>query len=270
MTKFIIDDSTPDGVINLGNEDFCATLPRDYAAIPYGSIPGVGAAEELAPKIPMEQWPDLIADRKRKKTGLREIWRQSLIGVWNQASLRYCHSFSTGMGIACHREQQGMHHRELSPSSIAAPITGYQNRGWYISDALKQARNVGIATIDFVKRNTIRKADFLPGWEKDAERHRVEEWYEGRRGDVVMQGTLLLTDIGYIAGYDWWGHAIWVFDIDDVDITLPATNWNRYSTPFLNSWGEQWGDGGIGALRGQRAIADSFVAVGSVRAERRA
>lgn len=252
---YLISDHTSITKLNLDG----GLLPRDWTRVPLGSIPGVpilGASDVT--RIPMEAWPDLIADRRRRKATLKAMWQASRIGVWNQSSLRYCHSFSTAMGVAFWREQQGLPFVELSPSSVAAPITGYQNKGWYIDGALEQAVKVGVATTEFVPRGTTGRADFKPGWEASAAKHRVVEWAEGRSRDIVLQGTLLLNGMGYVAGLNWWGHAIWCVELLDLAPGKPATDWNRYGIEYLNSYGREWGEDGWGVLTGQRAIADSI------------
>ena len=51
----------------------CGTFARDFAKVPYGSIAGVPGAD--IPIIPMEEWPDRIADKERTKSTLKQIGR---------------------------------------------------------------------------------------------------------------------------------------------------------------------------------------------------
>lgn len=255
---FLIDDNSP--LMDEGGLE-----PRNWSEVPFGSIPGVSILGAEMAIIPMEAWPDLIADRQRRKATLKELWRQSRIGVWNQQETRYCHAFATAMGVAFWREQQGLPFKELSPSSIGGPVTNYQNKGWYIDGDLRQAVEVGVATTDFVPRKTWRRSDFRSGWEANAAENKVVEWAEGRPRNHIMQGTLLLNGIGYIAGLNWWGHAIWVLDLLDLNPRKRADDWTRYGTEFLNSYGREWGEDGFGVLTGERAKADSYTIVRQVK-----
>ena len=259
---FLITDENYLDVLNLDDER-CSMLPRpeDFSRSVYGAA---AVKASPIPRIRMEEWPDRIADQRRRRASAKEVWRQSRIGVWNQAETSYCHAFSTVMNVAVARERAGLPFKELSPSSVGGPVTGYTNQGWYIEGDLAQAVKVGVATTEFVPRKTTRRGDFKPGWQADAAETRVLEFFDGQSRDVELLGSYLLAGYGYTAGLNWWGHAIWFMDLLDLNTKLPATDWRRYGFELLNSWGEEWGDKGTAVLNGNKAIADTFFPILSV------
>ncbi len=263
MADLIISDETWDqfksSVAN--TSQLCGTLPRDYAKVPYGSMPYAKPLGSEIPIIPMEEWPDRIADQERTKSTLKHIWADCKIGVFNQSSLSYCHSFSSVMGLMITRGVMGLPKRRLSASSVAAPITNYQNKGWYIEDALKQMFEVGVATEDFVPMRTTKKSDFKAGWREDAARNRVAEFFDVPSRNILIHGSLLLSRHPVIVGLDYWGHAVADLLLRDMNRRLKATDAARYGSEFLNSWDASWGNEGFGVRMGSKFLADSIYAI---------
>lgn len=261
MALFIMGDETP---IEYRSAEANGYIARDFVKFPYGSIPGVPAGEVAI--VPMEEWPDRIADKERTKSSLRHIWEDSGIGILDQNGYPFCHGFAALMTVLMHRAKQGLPYVELSASSIAAPVTGYRKAGAWIGDDLKQIVNVGVAPLSLIPMLTYKKADFPPGWEQVAAQYKVTEFTDLRSRDFVQQGSALLQNHVVSVGQSYWGHAVPQFALRDLNNGRKATDHNRYGVDLPNSWGENWGDRGWVTQTGSKKFADDAYICPQVKA----
>jgi hypothetical protein len=241
-----------------GNEQrYHGTLPRrtQYGSLPFGVT--------SIPTIPMEEWPDRIADMERTKSTLKHIWADVMPKpVWDQDGLGYCHGFSAVMCLAVQIfGVQGLPYVELSSSSVAGRVTGWRNRGAAIDDDLEVMVKYGACTTEFCPMTTANRADCKPGWEENALKYRVLRWYDGQSRNLLQQGSLLLTNKPTGVGLNYWGHAVTDMVLRDINKSLRATDPERYGIEFLNSWTKNWGDYGWGVRVGSRKYADQFYAI---------
>lgn len=241
----------------------CGTVPRDFSRVPYGSIPSVPTG---AVRIhPMESWPDLIADKERTRSTLKDIWLDTPIGVLDQESVSYCHAFSAVMLIMLQRAKEGLPYVQLSASSIGGPVTGWRNAGAYIHDDLERAVSHGACSTAFGPMLTTAQRDFKAGWEADAAKNKVSEFTDVKPRNFLEHGSLLLDNHPVGVGLNYWGHAVTDMVLRDVNPSKPATDWTRYGTEFLNSWKASWGNGGFGIRTGNKALADAIYALYQVK-----
>lgn len=224
----------------------------------YGAIPGVATADAKIVRIPMESWPDLIADQERNQSSLWHLWKDSPIGVLDQDGLSYCHAFSADDATMLIRWIMGLPYVELSAGSIGGPVTGYRNRGAYIIDDLHQVVNKGVASTEFVPMRQVSKSGWKPGAEENAALHKATEFWDGQPRDFELQGSALFAGFPTCDGYDWWGHAVTGLRIRDLNNGRKATDHLRYSKTILNSWGKSYGYDGCGDLTGSKKIADEW------------
>jgi len=257
MADFIISDENWEAYCLPDSR--CGTLARDFDQMPYGSIPSVppGAVKT----IPMEEWPDRIADKERTKSSLKHIWADSKIGVLNQGSVSYCHAFSVVMVDMIKRELQGLPYVELSASSVGGPVTGWRNAGAYIHDDLKRIVSHGACSTAFCPMLTTSKSDCKSGWEADAAKYQCNEFADVRPRNFLEHGSLLLQNHPVGVGLNYWGHAVTDLVLRDMDKSRKATDWTRYGVEFLNSWGTGYGSGGFGVRVGNKALADAIYAM---------
>ncbi len=252
--SFVINDLT-----DIDHSDFngglTGCLPRRE---PVGGLPFAQVAQ--FDPIPWEEIPDRIADQERNQSSLYHIWKDSKIGVLNQNPYLWCWAFSSVAGLMLERELQGLPYIPLSPSSVAGPVVGYQNKGWYIEDALKWMIDHGAASTEYVPATTTNRGTFKTGWQTSAACNKVSKW-DDVGNDAQRQISMLLSNKPLVVAHNWWGHAILHLRVLDRYPKMPANNPMRYGRQFLNSWGPSYGDGGIGILEGQRAIADTSYAI---------
>ena len=263
MTRLVITDDNalqfvPDstGEIRLPGGEIVTTghIPRDYAAQPAGKL-SFASASAIAP-IPMEEWPERIADQERNRAGLYHAWEDDLNRkILNQQRTNYCHAFSPAIAMMLARAVAGLTQIELSAGSIGGPVTGYRNRGAWIGDDLAQIVEHGAATTEFVPMLQISRNGWKPGAEENAQLHKVEEWDELGRRDFRQTITALLTSLPVCVGLNWWGHAVTYIRPIDTGRGR-ATDLDRYDVGALNSWGASYGDGGYFELTGRKRIPD--------------
>lgn len=235
----------------------CGTIARNYAQVPYGSIPSIPPGSDIE-EIDLEEWPDLIADQDRSESSLYHIWKDSKIGILNQSSISYCHAFADVFHSMLVREMQQLEYVELSASSIGGPVTGWKNAGAYIHDDLLQSYNFGACSTDFCPMLTTNLRDCKPGWKENALLHRTSEYIDVPARDFKKHGSLLLRNKPVNVGLNYWGHAVADLKVIDLYPQRKATDWLRYGFMFANSWSTQWGDEGFGVRHGNKALADAI------------
>ena len=252
MADLIIDDDNAYQFLRPPSQN--GYVERDYERTPYGSFGAVPPGD--IPLIPMEEWPDRIADLERTKATLKDIWLDSPIGILNQGDFPFCHGFAATELVLIHKVKQGLPYVALSASSVAAPVTGYKKAGAWIGKDLQQIVKVGVAPLSLIPMLTANRNDFPPGWEKEAAKNKVTEFAELRPRDFQQHGSCLLQGFGVSVGQNHWSHAVLHLVLRDMDKSKSATDHNRYGTEFPNSWGINWGNKGWAIQIGSKKFAD--------------
>lgn len=248
----IIDDSTDMEQFAKDNDGRCGCKPRDTYE---GQVLACAPSDDEY-LIPWEEIPDRIADQKRTKTSLKDIWLGSQIGNLNQQSTNYCWAFAAVIALMVERAVEGKPFVRLSPSSVAGPITGYRNVGGYIEDSLKRLIEHGVASEDYVPQTTLSRNDYKVGWQTNASMHKVDGWDDVGR-HKQRQITKILTYKPLVCAFNRMGHAMCGINWTDDNTGLRFDNPNRYGLEPLNSWGK-----GIDMhLKQSQALADNCYAI---------
>lgn len=229
-------------------------IERDYERTPYGSFDGIPPGDVAL--IPMEEFPDRIADLERNKATLKDLWLDSPIGVLNQQDYPFCHGFAATEAVLIQSVIQGLPYIALSASSVAAPVTNYTKAGAWIGKDLRQIVDVGVAPLSLIPMLTHKRSDFPEGWQAKAAKHRVTEFSELRPRDFHQQASALLQGFAVSVGQSYWSHAVLQLVLRDLNPGLRATDHNRYGIEFINSWGIAWGKQGFAIQAGSKKFAD--------------
>lgn len=251
MSTYIIGDDTYEAGRSAEANGYVA---RDYQRTPYGAVGSAPPAN--IQMIDMEEFPDRIADLERNNATLKDRWLDSPIGILDQNGFPFCHGFAAVEAVMLARHLEGLPYIKLSPSSVAAPVTGYKKAGAWIGADLKQIVNVGAAPASLIPMLTYQRSDFPPGWEQEAAKCKVSEFSELRSRDFQQQGSALLQGFGVSVGQSHWSHAVLQCVLRDVNKHLKATDHNRYGIEFANSWGIAWGVAGWAVQTGSKKFAD--------------
>jgi hypothetical protein len=133
---------------------------------------------------------------------------------WNQNGLGYCWTWSgTGDVMNC----QAREGKRKAGDELLAPVSmgylvGWRNRGNYLEDFLRGARDHGIAPASCVPSQHSRDVrNYASDWEEKAFLNRIADngVWDCNRSDMLRHSLshLRLGVSGHIA-YNWWSHAL--------------------------------------------------------------
>lgn len=240
-------------------------VPRDYDQFPQGYYASAPAwSLDDMPIIPMEEWPERIADMTATKSRISDMYdkgnKGQRIPSLDQNGQGFCWSYSTVGCVQAIRAICGMPYVELSPHSVACKIFNFQDRGAW-----------GALSLDFVKENGVVPASLWPqksmnrsndtpsNWEAAKAFRVVEGWMDlkpaayDRELSILQQGTALLSRMPTIDDFNWWGHSVFAMDLVDVYPNRSARDPSRYGKLIQNSWTDRWGTLGRGVLKDSKA-----------------
>lgn len=249
----VIDDSTPERDLQPP-----AGLSRGrsvpFSRPAYGTIPCAPAfpAELL---IPRSEWRARIDEMKATKTRLPDLCDLAGLKIKDQNGTNYCWAFGAVRTIEIMRVVQGQRVVSLSPASVAAPITNYQNEGGWGLNALKYIDEHGVVPSSGWPDTAINRKYFTDANRAEAANYKPLKWWELRPRNLEQLMSCLLRRIPVAVGYNWWGH--------EVCAVAPET---EDSILIDNSWGESWGTRGRSIIAGSRVLPDDAVAPASIMA----
>lgn len=243
-----------------GERRYFGLLPRKT---PYGKL-SCASASTLEP-IELNELCDRIEQKDKDKSWPYDIWKKSKIGVLDQNGLSYCHAFSCTDALMIARQRQGLPYVQLSAGSIGGPVTGFRNAGAAIEDDLRQAKDHGAASTEFVPMQSHSKSDWKEGAAENAMLHRVTLWWDLNPREMLLEYlTAILESHPVCFGYDWWSHAVTggrlapVSSMSDLRDAIKSGSTSRIlaalKTQILNSWGEKYGEGGWGWITGGKQV----------------
>lgn len=221
-------------------------IARDFSAEPLGFC-----AQAWAADVPENEWEDRIAAMESIGATNRDLKRDRNIASLNQGSTNYCWANAPIQALHYLQARTGSTVRRFSPASVAAPINGFKNQGGWGNQALKRIIDHGCNTVEEWPANAIDRKYLTAANAESARRNRVTEWYDLPPKDFRALASALLLGHTVAIGLNWWGHEVLAIDLAIKD--------GKYVVIIDNSWGENWGDGGLGILTRQKATPDDAV-----------
>jgi len=224
------------------------------------------AAEECG-LVPLLDYPSLLIDLD----DLRDVieagranrifpqYHQEAAGWaktgWNQDGYGFCWAYGLTAAVMDCREAEGKLPIRLAPFSLGW-LVNWRDAGFYLDEAIKGARDRGIASAAYVPEYSLSYRKYKAGWEKNARFYRPLEWWDtDKRSDSQMlQQCATILDSGrpcYVA-YNWWGHAL-----ELVGLTYDTRLANNVAWVLRNSHAE---DDFI-ELTGSRGVPDEAYGV---------
>lgn len=248
---FIINDDTNEDVLfpktRMTGLDLSGRDPE--AKYAYGSTAPAAGADLL---IPTSEWRGRIEEMKQRKSMLSDFIKAAKIKVKNQGQTNFCWANAPCTAVEVARAQQGQKYVELSPASVACKINGFRNEGGWGKNALEYLIRNGAVPSSMWPSNAIDRRFDTTANQSTAKKYRAVEWNELPVRDLGWLGSMLLRRIPVAVGYNWWGHEVLAVDIDWIG--------GEYVVRILNSWGDDWGDGGFAELQGNKMLPDDAVA----------
>lgn len=248
----IINDSTGTDVL------YPAGMSTGYD--PAQVVPEMFAPPTQIPLVSESEWIPRIRDRKKYKTGLRDLFLAGKVGtVKDQNGKGYCWAHSTTRTCEYVRAAMGLDHEPLSAYSVACKIKNFRDEGAWAALSAQFIRENGIMPETlWPAKSMSRSYDTATNWEA-AKKYRIQEdWADLTRAVYDQNMTwpqvvsCLLQNIPCAVDFNWWGHSVCAVDVAEVD--------GEVALDIDNSWTPQWGDNGTARLQGQKKYPNGAVA----------
>jgi C1A family cysteine protease len=250
--QFIINDETA------GDDLYPATFGRGHD--PSQVVPCMFAPPAEIPLVPESEWVPRIRDRKKYKTGLRDLYDAGRAGkIKDQNGQGYCWAYSLVRTCEYVRAAMGLEYTALSAHSVACKVKNFRDEGGWCGLSAQFVRANGVAPESLWPAKSMSRGHDTPAaWEEGRKYRITEDFVDLTRAawdqDLTWQQVVscLLQNIPVVGDYNWWGHSVCLVDVDVVD--------GEVCPDIDNSWTEAWGDKGTARLQGRRKYPDGAVA----------
>jgi hypothetical protein len=253
---FIIDDSTKSDLL------YPQGMGRGFD--PQQVIPFMFAPPTEIPLIPESEWIPRIRDRKKYKTGLRDLFKAGKIGpVKDQNGQGFCWAYSVTRTVEYVLAIQNQEYVALSAHSVACKVKGFRDEGGWCGLSAQFVRANGVVPESlWPAKSMSRSLDTTANWLEGAKYRITEDFVDLTRAVYDQKLTwhqtvsCLLQNIPCALDFNWWGHSVNGTDVDEED--------GEVVLDIDNSWTPTWGVQGTGKIRGNRKYPDGAVATRSV------
>lgn len=235
-------------------------VARDYTVTPVRMVNAV-----TLPLIPRSEWSGRIKQMEEEKSRLSDIRMRGNNGEpipsLNQGQKGYCWNHAAVQAAIMLRAAMHQPYVPLSGYAAACIIKGYRDEGGWSALGLDFAVERGIPSQEFWAQGSMSRDNDNPATWANAALHKVSESWVDVAAPVYDRDlsfdqviTCLLSRIPVAVDLMWWAHAVCALDAVE---TEPG----KFGIRILNSWGDSWGDRGMGVLAGSKAVPDNAVAL---------
>ncbi len=236
--------------------------PRDFKEHPLNMF----SPPSQLQLIPRSEWSARIKEQEEQKSSLEHLRLYTygeVVPSLDQNGKGYCWAHSTTHATMLSRMIAGQPYVPLSAYAVACKIKNFRDEGGWCGLSAKFARENGIPSQAFwPQQNMSRSNDNEATWKNAALHKTLEDWVDLTRPvyDNVLTfdqvATCLLSNIPCAIDLNWWGHSVCALRLVEVEA-------GSFGIKIWNSWGDSWGDRGMGILQGNRAIPDNAIAIRS-------
>lgn len=223
------------------------------------SMGGFGSA--CAPiefaNIPRSEWKDRIEEKKAKGLFPSAWFKQGKVRITNQRSWGYCWMYGVVGAMMCRYAMTGQEAPFLNPFYPAWLGKGGRNQGGWGGEALQYIERWGVPLDSVFSGQPTSRAQFdRHEVKQSAEMHKVWKFRELQRNSLQALMNMWLSDspMPVSQAYNWWGHL--VYAVEPV-----VTGRNSFGTLIVNSWGESWGERGLGIIDESKATSAEQICV---------
>lgn len=264
--EVIIDDTNFSQFLPTENPEFgFGLVPRDYGAVPVGSIDGISKFD--MPLIPMEEWSSRIKDMEQASSRLSDMSTAMGIKHLDQNGQGYCWAYSVGAALTAARARDNQPYVRFSPHGPACKIKNFRDQGGWNPQAVEFAIKNGYPTIaTWPEKSMSRRHDNQVTW-NEAAKYKVTEGFMDLTPAVYDRNlsfqqvmTCVLCRIPCPVDFNWWGHSVCAMDPVEFDSSLRLSDMNRWGLRIWNSW-VGWGSNSFGTIRGNKAIPNGATAI---------
>jgi hypothetical protein len=241
-------------VFGVVDQDSGVMFGRGYEPRDWQRDPLYGFASPLPLRIlSAAERRAIVEAREAAGTTMRQLRKKFSIAPLHQGSTNFCWANAPVQALHYLQVITRGDHERLSPASVAAPLTRFQNIGGWCTRALKRIAESGVNTVAEWPANAIDRRYQTQENAERAKQRRVTEWYELEPRNWDQYATCLAVGLTVAIGLPWWRHAVLAVDLAYED--------GKEIVVIDNSWGAGWGDGGLGKLSKSRALPDEAVAL---------
>jgi len=171
-----------------------------------------------------------------------------------------CWAYASTAAVMLLRAVQGLPHVRMSAHAVGCKVKGFRDQGGWSAQSLDFIKEQGVPSVEKWPEKSMNRSNDRPDVWANAARHKFTEGFVELSAavydrdltfDQVM--TCLLSRIPVPVDLMWWGHAVCAVDPVEVE---PGS----FGIRIWNSWTDNWGEKGMGVIRGQKAIPDNAVA----------
>lgn len=246
----VISDDNADQFIDPvvdGVRRYCSAQPQPPDAIGYAAVK----------PLPVFSRDEILARIKQKqaaKSDLISILDDRKIPVKDQGQTNYCWMYGTVHAMEIAYSLQGEEHVALSATAAATLLTGGQNRGGYIGEAVQYLSQHGTCPESMWPEHSLSVRNNSEAVQSAAKANVLCEWQEIPFGDLDQLDTALLLNYPVAIELPWWRHVVCM-----VGHRLLASG--AIGRVFDNNWSIHFGDNGRGILTPEKAQGRMYIPI---------
>ena len=219
---------------------------RGYVERDFNQNPLFGYAKAFSDAIiPESEWKDRIEYRVKTKTSLLDLFKAKNVKILNQKRLPYCWCYGPVGAMQLLRAKNNLPTWHLSATSAASKIKNYREVGGWGEQAIEGINKFGVSTVDYWPEAVNNRRYDTPEQRENAKLNMFTEVEELRPQTVNEVISSLLNNHPVSLALMWWGHLVYAIDV--------VYDRGKYMILIVNSWGENWSEGGMGLLELNRA-----------------
>jgi hypothetical protein len=210
--------------------------------------------------VPRSEWKDRIEEKERKGLFPADWLKRGNVKVLNQRSWGYCWIYGVVGAMQLRYAMTGQRAPHLNPFFPGWLGKRGANQGGWGGEALRYIEQFGVPLESVFPGQPTSRAQFDRHEVKEsAKLHKVWKFRELQRNSLQALMNMWLSDspMPVSQAYNWWGHLVYA-------VKPVVIGRNEFGTLIMNSWGEGWGERGLGIIAENKATSAEQICVDMV------